>query len=165
MNLSLHIDEGDCAVGQHGRRQLAVPGFGLGQFDQHRVGHGLGLGLDRRSLGLTTHADGIGLGKPAQADRIGFRFGPGEDDESLYLSSADWMSRNMQRRIEVAWPVNDPRLRQRVIDECLVPYLHDACDAWEQHSDGSYHRVRSDGPSAQAALAARYMTASSPTTA
>jgi polyphosphate kinase len=89
-----------------------------------------------------------------------FRWGEGPDNEALYLSSADWMGRNMFRRIEVAWPVHDPVLRQRVIDECLVPYLHDACDAWAQHSDGSYHRVRSDGPSAQAALAARYMTAS-----
>lgn len=85
-----------------------------------------------------------------------FRFGPGEDDESLYLSSADWMSRNMQRRIEVAWPVNDPRLRQRVIDECLVPYLHDGCDAWDQQPDGSYLRLRDDGPSAQRALMARF---------
>jgi polyphosphate kinase len=49
----------------------------------------------------------------------------------LYLSSADWMSRNMFRRIEVAWPVRDPALRQRVIDECLVPYLHDQRDAWD----------------------------------
>ena len=48
------------------------------------------------------------------------------DDEALYLSSADWMGRNMFGRIEVAWPVRDAALRQRVIDECLVPYLHDA---------------------------------------
>ena len=33
-------------------------------------------------------------------------------------------------RIELAWPVRDARLRQRVIDECLVPYLHDSLDAW-----------------------------------
>jgi polyphosphate kinase len=55
-----------------------------------------------------------------------FRWGDGPEDEALYLSSADWMSRNMFGRIEVAWPVRDPALRQRVIDECLVPYLHDA---------------------------------------
>jgi polyphosphate kinase len=59
-----------------------------------------------------------------------FRWGAGDDDEALYLSSADWMSRNMFRRIEVAWPVRDAKLRQRVIDECLVPYLHDRQDAW-----------------------------------
>jgi polyphosphate kinase len=75
------------------------------------------------------------------------------------------MGRNMFRRIEVAWPVRDAVLRQRVIDECLVPYLHDGCDAWAQAADGSYQRVRSDGASAQAALAARYMTATPPAAA
>jgi polyphosphate kinase len=55
----------------------------------------------------------------------------------LYLSSADWMSRNMFRRIEVAWPVRDPALRQRVIDEALVPYLHDERDAWTLDADGT----------------------------
>ncbi len=89
-----------------------------------------------------------------------FRWGETDDDEVLYLSSADWMGRNMFRRIEVAWPVRDAALRQRVIDECLVPYLHDGCDAWLQAADGSYQRPATQGPSAQAALAARYMTAS-----
>jgi polyphosphate kinase len=81
-----------------------------------------------------------------------FRWGAGPEDEALYLSSADWMSRNMFRRIEVAWPVRDPALRQRVIDECLVPYLHDRRDAWTLHSDGHYERVGTEGPSAQQAL-------------
>jgi len=85
-----------------------------------------------------------------------FRWGQSEADEVLYLSSADWMSRNMFRRIEVAWPVRDEALRQRVIDECLMPYLHDACDAWQQQADGSYQRIGSSGPSAQQALLARH---------
>ncbi|MBX3624992.1 MAG: polyphosphate kinase 1 [Rhizobacter sp.] len=85
-----------------------------------------------------------------------FRWGPGDDDEALYLSSADWMSRNMFRRIEVAWPVRDAKLRQRVIDECLVPYLHDSQDAWELRADGEYERVGLEGPSAQRALMERY---------
>ncbi|WP_246312507.1 polyphosphate kinase 1 [Pseudaquabacterium terrae] len=85
-----------------------------------------------------------------------FRWGPTDDDEVLYLSSADWMGRNMFRRIEVAWSVRDPALRQRVIDECLVPYLHDRRDAWQQAPDGSYNRIADDGPGAQAALMARY---------
>jgi polyphosphate kinase len=81
-----------------------------------------------------------------------FRWGPGVDDEALYLSSADWMSRNMFGRIEMAWPLRDARQRQRVIDECLVPYLHDRRDAWLQHADGKYQRVADDGVSAQHAL-------------
>ncbi len=42
------------------------------------------------------------------------------------------MNRNMMRRVELAWPVNDPALRQQIIDECLVAYLHDDRDAWTQ---------------------------------
>ena len=88
-----------------------------------------------------------------------FRWGPSDDDEVLYLSSADWMTRNMVRRIELAWPVRDAALRQRVIDECLVPYLHDGRDAWLQQPGGSYRRVGTDGPSAQQALMRRIASA------
>ena len=87
---------------------------------------------------------------------IYFRWGATEDDEALYLSSADWMSRNMFRRIEVAWPVRDAIMRQRVIDECLVPYLFDARDAWLLQSTGRYVRAPADGASAQQALILRY---------
>lgn len=58
--------------------------------------------------------------------------------ESLYLSSADWMNRNMLRRIELAWPVTDPTLRQRLIHECLMVYLEDKVDAWELDGLGHY---------------------------
>ncbi len=85
-----------------------------------------------------------------------FRWGERPSDEVLYLSSADWMSRNMLRRIEVAWPVRDPVLRQRVIDECLIPYLHDRRDAWILRADGRYERIGTDGPSAQQALIGRF---------
>ncbi|MDH4287907.1 MAG: polyphosphate kinase 1 [Aquincola sp.] len=85
-----------------------------------------------------------------------FRWGEDDDDEALYLSSADWMGRNMFGRIELAWPVRDAAMRQRVIDECLVPYLHDQLDAWELSSEGGYRRVAGGGPSAQQALMQRY---------
>jgi polyphosphate kinase len=78
--------------------------------------------------------------------------GGSEANEALFLSSADWMGRNMFGRIEVAWPVRDAALRQRVIDECLVPYLHDRLDAWLLRSDGGYEAVGGPGPSAQQAL-------------
>ena len=83
-----------------------------------------------------------------------FRWGDGADDEAVYLSSADWMGRNMFGRVEVAWPVRDPALRQRIIDECLVPYLHDGRDAWLLRSDGSYARRRAAARRAQQALIA-----------
>jgi polyphosphate kinase len=80
--------------------------------------------------------------------------------EELYLSSADWMNRNMLRRIEIAWPVTDPILRQRIIDECLQAYLHDGVDAWDLQADGSYVRVKpvpgKTANGAQQALMARY---------
>jgi polyphosphate kinase len=66
------------------------------------------------------------------------------------------MSRNMFGRVEIAWPVLDALQRQRVIDECLVPYLHDERDAWELRPDGSYRRVATEGISAQEALMRRY---------
>jgi polyphosphate kinase len=87
-----------------------------------------------------------------------FRWGESDAEEAVFLSSADWMGRNMFRRIEVAWPVRDAKLRQRVIDECLVPYLHDGTDAWVRKPDGSYAPPRGDGPSAQQALMRRFGT-------
>ncbi len=86
-----------------------------------------------------------------------FRWGESDADEALYMSSADWMGRNMFRRIEVAWPIRDPALRQRVIDECLVPYLHDERDAWTLNAEGRYERVGTDGLSAQQALLDRFI--------
>ena len=83
-------------------------------------------------------------------------------DETLLLSSADWMNRNMLRRVELAWPVTDAVIRQRIIDECLVPYLHDGVDAWDLQADGRYVRVAQDQADsvkrhgAQAALMERY---------
>jgi polyphosphate kinase len=79
------------------------------------------------------------IGRFLEHSRV-FYFRTG-NDESLYLSSADWMNRNMLRRVEVAWPVEDPVLRQRVIDECLVAYLHDTEDAWNMNADGHYSRA------------------------
>jgi polyphosphate kinase len=76
----------------------------------------------------------------------------------VYLSSADWMNRNLFRRVEVAFPVRDAALRKRVINEGLLPYLKDNVDAWELNSDGRYHRRRPRGKqashSAQQELAA-----------
>lgn len=86
-----------------------------------------------------------------------FRFVVDGDDE-VWLSSADWMNRNMLRRVELAWPIIDPVLKRRVVEESLQLYLDDACDAWRQHSDGHYQRVSTPkgASSAQAQLMQRY---------
>ncbi|MDX1916333.1 MAG: polyphosphate kinase 1 [Methylophilus sp.] len=65
-----------------------------------------------------------------------------DGDVNIWLSSADWMSRNMMRRVEVAWPIHDAAMQQRVIDELLTPYLQDNVDAWELGANGHYQPVR-----------------------
>ncbi|RJG05982.1 polyphosphate kinase 1 [Noviherbaspirillum cavernae] len=61
----------------------------------------------------------------------------------VYLSSADWMNRNLFRRIEVAFPIHDKALKKRVIDEGLRPYLKDNVNAWELDPEGRYHKRKS----------------------
>jgi polyphosphate kinase len=96
------------------------------------------------------------IGRFLEHTRV-FYFRSGEQ-EDLYLSSADWMNRNMMRRVELAWPVTDPVLRQQIVDECLVAYLHDDKDAWTLNADGTYERARHPvtGRGAQNALMGRY---------
>ena len=67
-------------------------------------------------------------------------------DPLVYLSSADWMIRNLERRVEVAAPVLDPELKQRVIDEVLGMALKDNVKARRIRADGQSERiVRGDG--------------------
>jgi polyphosphate kinase len=70
------------------------------------------------------------------------------------------MNRNMMRRIELAWPILDKSLRQKIIDECLVAYLYDNTDAWDLQVDGRYiqkHLEPRQTPlSAQSELMNRY---------
>jgi len=65
--------------------------------------------------------------------------------QDVYLSSADWMNRNLFRRIEVAFPVLDRALKRRVLQEGLEPYLKDTVNAWELGPDGRYARRRPRG--------------------
>jgi len=98
------------------------------------------------------------IGRFLEHSRV-FYFRQDERDE-VYLSSADWMNRNMLRRVELAWPITDAAQRQRIIDECLVACMEDNVDAWDLLADGTYVRVRPEGRraahGAQAALMARY---------
>jgi polyphosphate kinase len=58
----------------------------------------------------------------------------------IYCGSADWMDRNLFRRIEVAFPIDAPELQKRVADD-LQLYLTDDCNAWTLSSDGHYARA------------------------
>ncbi len=70
----------------------------------------------------------------------------------VWLSSADWMGRNLFRRIEVAFPIRDPDLAKRVVAEGLAAYLADNRDAWQLDSDGRWRRVhRRKGTQARSA--------------
>jgi len=57
----------------------------------------------------------------------------------VWLSSADWMERNLFRRVEVAFPVTDKRLKERIIAQ-LEAFLIDTAQSWLLDADGHYHR-------------------------
>jgi polyphosphate kinase len=71
----------------------------------------------------------------------------------VYLGSADWMNRNLFRRVEVAFPIRSPALKKRVLREGLQVYLKDNVNAWELGSDGRYRRRKARG--SQAAFSAQ----------
>jgi polyphosphate kinase len=61
----------------------------------------------------------------------------------MYISSADWMTRNMEKRVEVAAPIYNEQLRARI--QCIFDILlADTAKAREKHKDGSYKRVSRD---------------------
>jgi len=78
------------------------------------------------------------VGRFLEHTRIFWFRNDGADD--VYLSSADWMNRNLFRRIEVAFPLLDRKLKKRVIREGLDPYLKDNTQAWEMGANGDYVR-------------------------
>lgn len=78
------------------------------------------------------------VGRLLEHSRI-YGFGP-FDDARVYLSSADLMTRNMEKRVEIAWPILDPKLRQQVIDyysTCLA----DTAKLRELLPDGTYTKI------------------------
>ena len=84
-----------------------------------------------------------------------FAFDNGGNRE-VYLSSADWMPRNFQRRVEVMFPVDDEDLRDRVVDEILGIALADNVKARRLQADGTYVRVRPDPGSTTPPLRSQY---------
>ena len=83
------------------------------------------------------------IGQFLEHSRI-FWFGNGGSPE-VYIGSADWMSRNLDRRVEAVTPVEDPNLRGR-LERLLELYLKDNRGAWDMQSDGSFiQRQPEDG--------------------
>ena len=80
------------------------------------------------------------IGRLLEHHRVFYFYASGE--EKVYLSSADWMERNFFRRIELAFPILDKKLKRRVIAEGLLIYLTDNVQAWDMDANGSYHPRR-----------------------
>jgi polyphosphate kinase len=78
------------------------------------------------------------VGQFLEHSRI-FYFANGGEEE-VYIGSADWMARNLDRRVEVVVPVLDPQLRKYLKDTVLAAYLRDNVKARNMNSDGTYER-------------------------
>lgn len=83
------------------------------------------------------------VGRFLEHSRIFYFKNDGKDD--VYCSSADWMDRNFFRRVELAFPILDKKLKQRVIREGLMVHLRDNALAWTMKPDGSYTIKRVTG--------------------
>jgi polyphosphate kinase len=86
-----------------------------------------------------------------------FYFANGGDEE-LLIGSADMMLRNLDRRVEVIFPIKDPKLRAKVRDSILNVSLRDTAKCWELLPDGSYRRRSPDASDAPFSSQEHFMT-------
>jgi polyphosphate kinase len=96
------------------------------------------------------------IGRFLEHSRLFWFANAGEPE--LFLGSADWMPRNLDRRVEAMAPVEDESLR-RQLEKLMLLYLEDTT-AWVMHSDGQFSQRQPEGEqnSAQAALMERWRT-------
>ena len=86
------------------------------------------------------------IGRFLEHARVFYFFADGK--EHVYASSADWMDRNFFRRVEIAFPILDEKLKRRVIEEAFTLALKDNQLAWIQQKSGDYVKLTSRRPAA-----------------
>jgi polyphosphate kinase len=80
------------------------------------------------------------VGRFLEHSRVFYFLNGGE--EEVYIGSADWMQRNLDRRVELLAPISDPRLRTHLKEDVLEVCLRDNVKARRLLPDGSYERIR-----------------------
>ncbi len=78
-------------------------------------------------------------------------FGAGEglpsDGCQVFISSADWMPRNLDRRVESLVPIENATVKKQLVEQVMVANLNDIENSWEMQPDGSYRKLKGNGDS------------------